>query len=207
MNKNNILFLRGKKNMLYKKGLLLCLLLATFAIFNLSSTPVALSQGQGQLKMIIINDASPGQVKKLVAMGLDIAAVRQGPEKQGPRGVSLPTYRVELVVSAKEAQKLKQDGFKWSDVPGKGPTHKTGTPYNVYHSFDEPVTGIKAEVRKIGSTYPKLTEVGSVGRTLEGRTIPNIRLTNEKIKGDKPQVLFVATTHAREWISTQVAMR
>ena len=193
--------------MLYKKGLLLCLMMATFTILNLSSAPVALSQGQGQLKMIIINDASPGQLKKLVDMGLDIAAIRKGPEKEGPRGVSLPSYRVEVVVSAQEAQKLKQDGFRWSDVPGKGPTHKIGSPYDVYHSFDEPITGIKAEVRKIGATYPKLTEVGSVGRTLQGRTIPYIRLTNEKIKGDKPQVLFVATTHAREWISTQVGMR
>jgi hypothetical protein len=34
-----------------------------------------------------------------------------------------------------------------------------------------------------------------------------MRLTNEKIKGDKPQVLFVATHHAREWVATEMAMR
>jgi hypothetical protein len=34
-----------------------------------------------------------------------------------------------------------------------------------------------------------------------------MRLTNEKIKGGKSQVLFLATHHAREWVATQMAMR
>ena len=102
---------------------------------------------------------------------------------------------------------MGQEGFNWQDVPGKGPTHKIGSPYDVYHSFDEPVTGVQAELRKLAATYPKLTQIRSIGRTLEGRAIPAIRLTSERNKGDKPQVLYLATTHAREWVSTEVAMR
>ena len=27
----------------------------------------------------------------------------------------------------------------WTDIPGRGPSNKVGSPYDVYHSFDEPV--------------------------------------------------------------------
>lgn len=34
-----------------------------------------------------------------------------------------------------------------------------------------------------------------------------MRLTSEKIGGNKPQVLFLATHHAREWVAAEMAMR
>lgn len=162
---------------------------------------------EGMLKMAVIEADSPAQLKKLTGMGLDIAAIRRGPVRSGPDGFPTPTFRVEAVLSSPDGQRLIGHGFSWHEPPGRGPTHKIGTPYDVYHSFDEPITGIRAALRRIAATYPRLTRIEHIGRTLEGRQLPAVRLTNESVRVPKPQVLFVATTHAREWISTEVAMR
>ncbi len=165
------------------------------------------AQSEPGLKMVTVDGLSPGQVRKLARMGLDIAAVRKGPMTTGPRGVPFQSFTVEAVVSSRDKNKLAAEGFSWADVPGKGPAHKIGTPYQVYKSFDEPISGIRAQIRRINSGYPHLAQVKSIGHSLQGRPILALRLTNEKAKGDKPEVLFVATTHAREWVSTETAMR
>jgi hypothetical protein len=168
--------------------------------------------GQGsapgqQLKLITIAADSPGAVNKLIAMGLDIAAVREGSPTTGPRGIETKTYTVEAVVSRPQAQKLTEAGFGWADVPGRGPAKKIGTPYNVYHSFDEPVNGIRAQLQKLAASYPHIVKLSSIGQTIQKRPLLAVKITNEKARGDKPQVLYVATHHAREWVATEMAMR
>jgi hypothetical protein len=189
----------SKKVLLF--GLLLSILLAVLVTVSVAQEP-----GQG-LKMVMIDADSPAQVAELVGMGVDVAAVQEGPAVNGPRGVPVQTFRVAAVVAEKDEKLLSQANFSWSEVPGRGPTHKIGSPYDVYHSYDEPLTGVRAELRKIKADYPHLAQLKTIGETLHDRPILALRLTNEKIKGDKPQVLFHATTHAREWVSTQVALR
>lgn len=192
-----------------KLGLFLLLVVISLTSLSLSNAPVVLSQEpSGQhLKLVAIEAVSPGQVTQLARMGLDIAAVYKGEAKEDKRGFPTQTYRVEIVVSAADESKLGQEGFSWSDVPGKGPQKKIGEPYEVYHSFDEPITGIRAQLRTIAATYPQIAQLQPIGHSLQNRPMLVMRLTNEKNKEDKPQVLFVATHHAREWVATEMAMR
>ena len=157
--------------------------------------------------MVIINADSPDQVAKLASMGLDIASVRADKPGIGPRGIPVQSFKVAAVVAEEQEKLLGQANFSWSEVPGKGPTHKIGSPYDVYHSYDEPKTGVRAELNKIKADFPKIAQLKTIGHTLQKRPILALRLTNEKIKTDKPQVLIHATTHAREWVSTEVALR
>jgi hypothetical protein len=173
--------------------------------FSTGSVPLAHSGPM--LKMVTIEAKSPGQVKKLARMGIDIAAVRKGQLKKGPLGASIQTYLVEAVVSAGDEKKLGREDFSWSDLPGKGPVKKIGEPHVVYQSFDAPRTGIKAQLQKIHATYPHICQLKTIGHSIQKRPMLAMRLTNEKIKGPKPQVLFVATHHAREWVATEMAMR
>jgi hypothetical protein len=170
------------------------------------SIVAAASQGQ-MLKMVAIEAKAPGQVKKLARMGIDISEVIKGPLVAGPRGVPMQTYRVEAVVSALDEKKLGLEGFSWSDVPGKGPVKKIGEEYDVYKSFDAPKKGIKAQLNKIKASYPHICQLKTIGHSVQDRPMLAMRLTNERIKGEKPQVLFLATHHAREWVATQMAMR
>ena len=184
---------------------LLLMMLAFCILLSVSNVPAAHSGPM--LKMVSIDAKSPGQVRKLARMGIDISEVVKGPVVKGPRGVPMQTYRVEAVVSALDEKKLGREGFSWSDVPGKGPVKKIGEPYEVYKSFDEPVNGIKAQLHKIAATYPHLCQLKTIGHSIQKRPMLAMRLTNEKVKSNKPQVLFVATHHAREWVATQMAMR
>ncbi len=113
-----------------KKAVLFLLILACMlTIFSTRQVPLAHSGPM--LKMVAIEAKSPGQVKKLARMGIDISEVVKGPLVEGPRGVPLQTYRVEAVVSALDEKKLGREGFSWSDVPGKGPVKKIGEEYDV----------------------------------------------------------------------------
>ncbi|UCF94698.1 MAG: hypothetical protein JSW39_11245, partial [Desulfobacterales bacterium] len=135
-----------------KTGLFLSTTVFLLTILNISNVPSAHSEPM--LKMVAIEAKSPGQVKKLARMGIDISEVVKGPVVEGPRGVPLQTYRVEAVVSALDEKKLGREGFSWSEVPGKGPVKKIGEEYDVYKSFDAPKNGIKAQLNKIKATYP-----------------------------------------------------
>jgi hypothetical protein len=189
-----------------KKTFLVVLNLAfTLTIFCTANLPLAHSGPM--MKMVAIEARAPGQVKKLARMGIDISEVVKGPLVQGPRGVPMQTYRVEAVVSALDEKKLSREGFSWSSVPGKGPVKKVGEEYDVYKSFDAPKNGIKAQLNKIKATYPHICQLKTIGHSIQKRPLLAMRLTNEKIKGEKPQVLFLATHHAREWVATEMAMR
>ena len=189
------------------KRILLISMTLAFLLTILSISNFPLAHAGPMLKMVTIEAKSPGQVKKLARMGIDIAAVRTGPVVKGKRGIPVQTYRVEAVVSARDEKQLRNEKFNWSDLPGKGPVKKIGEPHDVYHSFDQPISGIKAQLHKIAATYPKICQLKTIGHSIQKRPMLVMRLTNEKIKGDKPQVLFVATHHAREWVATEMAMR
>jgi len=73
-----------------------------------------------------------------------------------------------------------------------------------YHTYDEVVDELKA---KEGS-HADIMSVSDIGTTHEGRPIKVARITanRKKIKGKKPEVLFMGQTHAREYISAEVAL-
>jgi hypothetical protein len=191
-----------------RRGLSLLLAMISVIVLITSSVPAAFAQDpEPGLKMVFIDASSRAEVEKLARLGIDIAAVREGPVVEGPRGVPVQSYRVEAVVSTRDEKKLDRAGLHWSEVPGRGPVKKTGQRYNVYHSFDEPVTGIRAQLHKLAATYPKLAQLNVFGKSIQGRQLLALRLTSERVKEAKPQVLFLATHHAREWVATETAMR
>ena len=152
-----------------RKGIFLLLLISMLIlILSLGGATSAQSE-EPQLKMVTIEAKNYGQVRRLAAMGIDIASVQEGDVKIGPRGFTMQSYVVEAVVSAFDEKELGNEGFSWSDVPGKGPAHKIGTPYEVYKSFDEPVTGIRAQLRRVHATYPKLTQIKTIGHSIQKR--------------------------------------
>lgn len=162
------------------------------------------------LKMVNIQADSAAAVKALARMGIDIAAVRRGPLKEGPRGVKLPTYRVEAVISHLDEKKLKAYEWQWSDLRLKTARQKIGQTYNVYHSFDEPRSGIKAQLYSIQAKYCKIARLKKIGYSIQHRPILAMQLGAGKYKHhqqEKPQVLFLATHHAREWVATEMGMR
>lgn len=66
---------------------------------------------------------------------------------------------------------------------------------------------IERALKDIESEYPGLARVQSIGKTIEGRDIWAINLTNRTgNNGDKPTVLFDAMHHAREVMTPEIAL-
>ncbi len=166
------------------------------------------------LKMAFIEVDSPVAVKKLARMGIDIAAVRKIEDPQYPAAPI--RYRVEAVVSKKDEKKLRRQGIKWRQVAEKkalsGQARAQAAAATVYHSFDEPETGIRDRLTRIATDYPSLTKLETIGHSLQERPLLALRIGAKSSNWwsaprRKSEVLFLATHHAREWMAAFMAMR
>ncbi|GII55676.1 zinc carboxypeptidase [Planotetraspora thailandica] len=81
--------------------------------------------------------------------------------------------------------------------------------YTVWRSYSEK-GGIADQLRAIADANKDVAKLTSIGKTVEGKDILAVKLTKAARvlpDGAKPAVLYSATQHAREWISTEVDMR
>jgi len=187
-----------KGNILFLIMVPLILLIIGFATtsFAQSSNPM--------LKMVFIDAKSPAEVKKLARMGIDIATVRKGPIAEDFRGIPAQTYRVDAVVSARDVKKLGHEGFNWSDASIR--THAVyGGVYSIFQGFDE----IKAQLYNTAAANPHIASLITIGYSIQGRPLLAMCLhkSGKHSEHNCPEVLYIATHHAREWVATLMAMR
>ena len=76
----------------------------------------------------------------------------------------------------------------------------------VYRSYDDPVRGIRAWVDSIVRVNPRVS-VDTIGRSFDGRPMFMLKVGARGDSPQRPNVVFVATYHAREWVATEMAMR
>ncbi|MGI9336626.1 MAG: M14 family zinc carboxypeptidase, partial [Gammaproteobacteria bacterium] len=177
------------------------------------------------LRMVIIDDASPAVVKKLARSGLDIAAVHQRESEQAELGVS---YRIEAVASDVDMKKMDSLGVNYRQVARQvaafarqsagAEEDESDFGFSVYRSFDE-AGGIRERIEAVARNYPRIAELENFGSSWQERPLYAVRLGKARSKnnrgGDgptlkprgKPEALFVATHHAREWVAAQMGIR
>jgi hypothetical protein len=80
--------------------------------------------------------------------------------------------------------------------------------FNVWRDYDSP-DGHRAQLYAIARDNPSITKLMVLGRTLQGRELIALKVTQDARKKDgrKPAVLYSATQHAREWITPEVNSR
>jgi len=76
----------------------------------------------------------------------------------------------------------------------------------VYRSYDNPQRGIRAWIDSLATANARVS-VDTVGRSYEGRPILAVKIGPRGDSPSRPNVLFVATHHAREWAATEMALR
>ena len=76
----------------------------------------------------------------------------------------------------------------------------------VYRSYDDPQRGIRAWIDSLARANSRVS-VDTVGRSYEGRPILAVKIGPRGDAPSRPNVLFVATHHAREWAATEMALR
>ena len=151
-------------------------------------------------------EISAARYRELAEAGYDITLV----EPAGRR------VEVGLVLSRAQRERLDAQGVDlrvWRDAQGRTQAERAAQQradgFRVWRPYDGD-NGIAAELRRLAARNPRIAELHTLGTTHQGREILAIRLTKNvrgTAPGAKPAVLYQGTTHAREWISTEVARR
>ena len=151
----------------------------------------------------VVSSATLG---RLVRQGYDIADAR--PAAGG--------VRVDLVLTQAEVAKLGAQGVDVQprrDAQGHTQAQRAAAQaaggFNVWRSYDAP-GGIRDELYSIARRNSQIVKLEVIGHTLQGREIIALKVTkNAKTVADgtRPDVLYMSTIHAREWISTEVNRR
>ncbi len=203
----------------------LLIALLVLGVASAITVPAPAAAAGGKLKMVQIEVDSPGQVKKLARMGLDIAAVRRAALSPWAGDFDVPGFRVQAVVSTHDERKLQRHGFNWRQLQRRQ-TRNTLRPMTtaapvadtVYHSFDEPKLGIRDQLYDLAADHRHLISLQTIGYSHQKRPLLMVCVSagqgkhkygeqDKKRHQRKPEVLFVATHHAREWVATQMGIR
>ncbi|HET7790080.1 MAG TPA: M14 family zinc carboxypeptidase [Gemmatimonadales bacterium] len=150
-----------------------------------------------QLRLAEVRVGGRAGLDSLARAGFEVADLRR--EAGG-------LYAV-IVVSTATEPALLRSGYRAAPVPGAPPgVPAVGDTFRVFRSFDKPVTGIRATLGAWAAA-DTIFHLDSLGATLEGRPILAVKIGDGADSPSRPNVLVMATHHAREWISTEVAMK
>jgi hypothetical protein len=181
---------------------------ATTSVAQLPAAATVASGKPGSLKMFGAT-VDTVTLQELVNQGYDVT----------PVDFSLEGAEVALVLSSGERRVLEAKGVELTlqSNPREGRDQQADVAatsifgWDVYRSYDEP-GGIEDQLQAIAANPQNrgFVKLYDIGNTIEGRDIWAVRMTQGVAGlrlGKRPAVLYQGTTHAREWISTEVAMR
>ncbi|HKX68202.1 MAG TPA: M14 family zinc carboxypeptidase [Intrasporangium sp.] len=149
---------------------------------------------------------TPAQLRELARLGHDVGAQK----------ASASAIEVDLVLTPKERDYLRARSIDPQLTRVKGgmtvkqfAAAQAANGFQVWRSWDEP-GGIRDQLVQTAANNPQVAKLVKIGTTIQGRDILAVKLTqgaNGIADGSRPAVLYSATQHAREWISTEVDRR
>ena len=158
-----------------------------------------------QLDMYTVR-APAAEAAGFVSSGLDVVA-------QKPAGAMT---EAQIVLSPVERDAFVARGYDVKvtrDQQGRSQAQRAAAEaaggFTVWRSWDEP-GGIRDELHAVAAANPQLVKLEVLGHTYGGRELLALKVTqsaNDVADGTRPAVLYSATQHAREWISTEVDRR
>jgi hypothetical protein len=172
----------------------------------LGAAPSASAAGQLQMYEATVTQE---QFSDLVS-GYDVVAPK--PTADG--------IAVDLVLSRAQRDLLTSKGIDLElmrDAQGRTVQQRAAAQaaggFEVYRDYDGP-DGLERFIRKFVKQNKKIAKLKVIGQSVQGRDILAVRLTDEGDEGKKKgrhkreaPVLYQGTTHAREWISTEMTLR
>ncbi len=153
----------------------------------LAGTSFAQNSGRNLVRVQLGN--YQGEMKKIQARSIDVA------------GVDLSAKHVDLIVNPEELKWLKEAGFRPLIV---GADRVSSAPDSRYQNPEK----IESALKQFAAQYPNLAQVKSIGKSLLGRDIWSIRLSQNVKKDDpsKPHVFFNSMHHAREVMTSEIGL-
>ncbi|MCX5756569.1 MAG: M14 family zinc carboxypeptidase [Gemmatimonadetes bacterium] len=130
----------------------------------------------------------------LTAAGFDVVGVESG--------------AVLVVADPRDRARLGARGLQATELPARRSlaSANAATATVVYRSYDDPVRGIRAWTDSIVRVNPRVS-VDTIGKSFEGRPMLMLKIGAKDDSPQRPNVVFLATYHAREWVATEMALR
>jgi len=175
---------------------------AVAALPGLARAPRAEAQ---ELTLVRLQVASAAAVDSVRRLGVDVVEFRPRPDG----GVD-----VLAVAGARDRSALAARGWPVTEVP-RAPeaaalevqrAARGAAAYTVYRDFDDPVRGVAAYLRAFAASRADVS-VDSIGASVEGRPILAVKVGAPGDDPGRPNVIYLATYHAREWAATEMALR
>src|SRR2546422_8921733 len=155
------------------------------------------SAASAQLRIVEVPVAGRASLDSLTRLGFEVADVR----------LIDGTQRAVIVVSPETESQLAQHGFRVAALSvARVTTGAAADTFRMFHSFDKPGDGIRATLSACAAA-DSLIHLDSVGASYEGPPILAVKIGSPDDSPNRPNVLFMGTHHAREWISTAVVMK
>jgi carboxypeptidase T len=163
------------------------------SIFLAGLSSLALNPQEQETWQVISLDLKQVSWPQLAHWGLDFLM-----EKEGRLYiVSSPQDRMRL--SGAKLAYHPEPAF--SGLPVAVPSSTAGGINGDYHSAAE----LEADLRSLEAGHPGLAKVTDIGRSLEGRPLYALKVSNNVgVSEPEAQVLFLGCHHAREWISVEI---
>lgn len=168
--------------------------------------PMAQAEAPDSELEVYTATVSAKRADELARQGQDIVATREAGSK----------LELDMVLDDAQRDRLAARGIdlkvkrnKHGKTSSQLAAEQAENGYTVWRSWDEQ-GGIRDELYDIARKNPQLTKLEVLGHTHQGREIIALKVTQsarEVPDGARPAVLYSATQHAREWISTEVNRR
>jgi zinc carboxypeptidase len=156
----------------------------------------AVAPAAAQLRPLAVRVAGVAGLDSLARLGFEVAGVRR----------VAGGLEALVVASPERALALASAGYTAAQPTGVLAAGPAGDSFTVFRSFDKPASGIRATLAAWAAA-DTLIHVDSIGASVEGRPILAVKIGAAADAANRPNVLFMGTHHAREWVSTEVAMR
>ncbi|MDQ8164206.1 MAG: M14 family zinc carboxypeptidase, partial [Gemmatimonadota bacterium] len=128
----------------------------------------------------------------LTRLGFDVVAVE-------PSGVL-------VVASPRDRTRLEALGLRFAELSRRPSLASAAAAPVIYRPYDDPVRGIRSWVDSLTRSNSRV-HVDTIGRSYEGRPIFALKVGQAGDSPQRPNVIFIATYHAREWAATEMALR
>lgn len=113
-------------------------------------------------------------------------------------GVNYKTMEIEALLSEEELARVQAQDTK---IKFSFPQNLVAAPDSQYKNPDE----IEDFINEVHAKYPDITEVKSIGKSLEGRDIWAIKISdNAKVDEKEPVILVNGMHHAREVMTPEI---
>lgn len=118
------------------------------------------------------------------------------------------------IVVADPAQLAKMELRGWHGTVLRAPSApaasrlgaQTIVTTQIYRDYDDPARGVRAFLDSMVKNNP-LVSVDTIGVSFQGRPMLAVKIGPKDDSPQRPNVLFMATYHAREWAATEMALR